>query len=892
MCIHIRSPRRKPVIPGAQLCEASAEPAALEVGLRWSALLCEVEPLDNRELYTQLLPRTLSDKVARQGRSRQCLEPRPRNFDSLPKRTSHGSLQAKPWNVDDHGYSKNITGKEEEKFIASGLEYGDKSEPEASTDTPNTNPTTGDKPWLPAIATSSSAAGESCEIRVKRVREVVTSVIATASGYWDTREVISGLSAKRGAAPGGLPLHNVLRRYQVRGSGSGNAKGARKVVCLEGTPRGTSWGVTRRYALRATSRGYALRATSRGYALVKLFVVASLVTASLPETFIVLTDVIARLLLWLLGTAADFCCSATRGKVDKQMLSSRAAAFSVKALLTAPGHQEAKLDGGLREAKNEDETPCPQGERKPSESPAEVSSARHEAPSAPSPLPASPAAEGEGPAEGGDCAMEVLPEGRTRGDGEGDGRAGDDDDDEDLIVDVESNSPSPSPAPTPHSPQSAASGPSRGSASGGASASGSPVSVICRTPGAGSPTPSLPASASACTPVVSQQYQDEVFLPQSPSSRADWQVYSQSSTLGVRWVGPEAVGSQGDGDVSIHLLQQDLWAKFHSLGTEMIITKNGRRMFPVVKVCLRGLDPERNYMLYMDMTAVDTRRYRYVYPSSRWMVAGTGEPLGDQAPYIHPDSPASGVQWMASPTVAFDRLKLTNNKTRESRGQIILHSMQKYQPRIWVQEVPAGSSWADLPRLVDRHRARSAVFQETVFITVTAYQNQQITRLKIDSNPFAKGFRDTTKQKDLLDRRPTASATRTPDPPSLPPASPFLLGFPFPPHLHYPPRIPGLPPQYALGGPLSPPISPLLLPPHPWLHAADPVDAGPGGDGGGRPLAPWEVAELGRAAPAPFLPAAAVGAPPSHPFFISSLLSSGAGPLPPALDLSKRKGDT
>lgn len=122
------------------------------------------------------------------------------------------------------------------------------------------------------------------------------------------------------------------------------------------------------------------------------------------------------------------------------MLSSRAAAFSVKALLTAPGHQEAKQDECLREAKNEDEAPCPRDERKPSESPAEVSSAQDEASAAPS--PASPAAEeGEGPTEGGgDCAMEELPERRTRRDGEDDGRAGDDEDDEDLIVDVESNS--------------------------------------------------------------------------------------------------------------------------------------------------------------------------------------------------------------------------------------------------------------------------------------------------------------------------------------------------------------------------------------------------------------------------------------------------------------------
>ena len=31
---------------------------------------------------------------------------------------------------------------------------------------------------------------------------------------------------------------------------------------------------------------------------------------------------------------------------------------------------------------------------------------------------------------------------------------------------------------------------------------------------------------------------------------------------------------------------------------------------------------------------------------------------------------------------------------------------------------------------------------EAQFIAVTAYQNEQITQLKIDNNPFAKGFRD------------------------------------------------------------------------------------------------------------------------------------------------------
>jgi len=33
-------------------------------------------------------------------------------------------------------------------------------------------------------------------------------------------------------------------------------------------------------------------------------------------------------------------------------------------------------------------------------------------------------------------------------------------------------------------------------------------------------------------------------------------------------------------------------------------------------------------------------------------------------------------------------------------------------------------------------------FAETKFLAVTAYQNERVTQLKIDNNPFAKGFRD------------------------------------------------------------------------------------------------------------------------------------------------------
>ncbi|CAG5122606.1 unnamed protein product, partial [Candidula unifasciata] len=66
----------------------------------------------------------------------------------------------------------------------------------------------------------------------------------------------------------------------------------------------------------------------------------------------------------------------------------------------------------------------------------------------------------------------------------------------------------------------------------------------------------------------------------------------------------------------------------------------------------------------------------------------------------------------------------------------ILNSMHKYQPRLHIVRAPdlvslPFSAW------------KTITFEETAFIAVTAYQNEKITQLKIDNNPFAKGFRDS-----------------------------------------------------------------------------------------------------------------------------------------------------
>ncbi|XP_062594325.1 T-box transcription factor TBX2-B-like isoform X2 [Saccostrea cucullata] len=185
-------------------------------------------------------------------------------------------------------------------------------------------------------------------------------------------------------------------------------------------------------------------------------------------------------------------------------------------------------------------------------------------------------------------------------------------------------------------------------------------------------------------------------------------------------------------DPKVEIESKELWEQFHNFGTEMVITKSGRRMFPPFKVRVSGLDKRAKYILLMDIVAVDDCRYKF--HNSRWMVAGKADPEMPKRMYIHPDSPSTGEQWMQK-VVSFHKLKLTNNIS-DKHGYTILNSMHKYQPRF---HLVRANDILKLPYSA----FRTYVFKETEFIAVTAYQNEKITQLKIDHNPFAKGFRDS-----------------------------------------------------------------------------------------------------------------------------------------------------
>ncbi|VDQ02196.1 unnamed protein product, partial [Trichobilharzia regenti] len=131
--------------------------------------------------------------------------------------------------------------------------------------------------------------------------------------------------------------------------------------------------------------------------------------------------------------------------------------------------------------------------------------------------------------------------------------------------------------------------------------------------------------------------------------------------------------------VKCRLETKDLWEKFNELGTEMIITKSGRRMFPVIRTSFSGLDPDTKYLVLMDIVPVDCKRYRYAYHRSSWLVAGKADPELRLRHYVHPDSPFTGEQLMRQ-TVSFEKLKLTNN-VLDRQGYVII--LRRFEPRTY-----------------------------------------------------------------------------------------------------------------------------------------------------------------------------------------------------------------
>lgn len=139
--------------------------------------------------------------------------------------------------------------------------------------------------------------------------------------------------------------------------------------------------------------------------------------------------------------------------------------------------------------------------------------------------------------------------------------------------------------------------------------------------------------------------------------------------------------------------------------------------------------------------------------------------------------------------------------------QMVLNSMHRFQPRV---HLVTRRNPLDTSPIIDleRENYHTYVFPETVFTAVTAYQNQLITKLKIDSNPFAKGFRDSSRLNDYDSDFGPYSGMPGPPPGMMPPHM-GLMGFP---------GAPGAPPPHP--GLLDPSTAALLFRNSPLFAAA------------------------------------------------------------------------
>uniref|UniRef100_I3JJL0 Eomesodermin homolog b n=1 Tax=Oreochromis niloticus TaxID=8128 RepID=I3JJL0_ORENI len=209
----------------------------------------------------------------------------------------------------------------------------------------------------------------------------------------------------------------------------------------------------------------------------------------------------------------------------------------------------------------------------------------------------------------------------------------------------------------------------------------------------------------------------------------------------------------------VYLCNRPLWLKFHRHQTEMIITKQGRRMFPFLSFNIAGLSVTAHYNVFVEVVLADPNHWRF--QGGKWVTCGKADnsSQGNKI-YIHPESPNTGAHWMRQ-EISFSKLKLTNNKgtSHNTSQMIVLQSLHKYQPRLHIVEVTEDG----VEDLNSDLKTQCFTFPETQFIAVTAYQNTDITQLKIDHNPFAKGFRDnydsmyTAPENDRLTPSPTDS---------------------------------------------------------------------------------------------------------------------------------------
>ncbi|XP_062579352.1 putative T-box protein 7 [Saccostrea cucullata] len=232
-----------------------------------------------------------------------------------------------------------------------------------------------------------------------------------------------------------------------------------------------------------------------------------------------------------------------------------------------------------------------------------------------------------------------------------------------------------------------------------------------------------------------QSYDMDVFQPTSSSSSGYSDRQSSSSDAGKsrNYIDEkENCILLINGPITLSMAEAKLWYKLLKVGTEMIINRSGRRMFPYIEFSLRGVDPFGIYDVIFDIIPASSKSFKFL--GNKWIPIGEKEEEFKNYPFKHPDSPRIGSEWMTR-KISFEKIKLSN-KPGTKTGIFTLHTFQKYLVRISIvrHERDDEISVVEFP------------IRATTFIAVTAYNNRDVTTLKINSNPYSKGFRFPVKR--------------------------------------------------------------------------------------------------------------------------------------------------
>uniref|UniRef100_A0A1I7YNN5 T-box domain-containing protein n=1 Tax=Steinernema glaseri TaxID=37863 RepID=A0A1I7YNN5_9BILA len=219
---------------------------------------------------------------------------------------------------------------------------------------------------------------------------------------------------------------------------------------------------------------------------------------------------------------------------------------------------------------------------------------------------------------------------------------------------------------------------------------------------------------------------------------------------------------QENTDITVELVDKELWKQFYEVGNEMVLTKSGRNPFPKFHIKIRGLNPNSYYKVAVSFDRSDDKRYKF--NEGKMESAGTGEPMQPSDRIFHPDGTLQGHVWMQG-AIKFDKLKISNTLNEPSKPCVRLFSMHKYHALLHVYSIDNYDSRA-IPHMLNDNHVASIPIPYTTFVTVTAYQNQNLIALKVKHNNYARGFRadgkhTKRKSQELSERRSLRCASST-----------------------------------------------------------------------------------------------------------------------------------